>query len=115
MRGMRFSLSSLLICIAVLGVVCAICVCVPVDDVIILNFEPGGNIPHTPGMKLGEHVILSNRDIGGDRWQLIAEQKRQPNGVELAYRLAWSWPLGIAALLIVQWIAKRIKLASQRE
>src|SRR5262245_30179473 len=85
MRSMRlqFSLATLLVCITVLAVVCAVCVKVTVRD-----FGP-------------THIGT----YGAQMYNVI---DRPPTASEIAQRLALWGPASIAATLGVLWIGRRV-------
>jgi hypothetical protein len=75
----RFSLATLLICTAVLAVVIAVCVAVPVDERVT-----------------GPATIEGSSKIYR---AIVGPPPRSPTGAEVAMRLAWSAPLAILLTL----------------
>jgi hypothetical protein len=98
---LQFSLATLLICMSVLAVVVAVGMKVPVQDIEVSWVQkpyplPAGDI----------HKVQHSKN---NMWEVTAGIKRSPNAAELAVRLAWSWPLAIAATLGVLWAIRRLK------
>ena len=76
---LQFSLATLLVCVTVLAVVAAVAAKVPVQ---------------ASGLEISWYD---------------GTYDRPPNAAELASRLAWSWPLALAATLGVLWAIRRLK------
>jgi hypothetical protein len=91
MHSMRFqfSLATLLVCVAVLGVVVAICVGVKVHEPAVHS------IIRTPGLT-AEYATASPYD-------------RPPTAIEVAYRLVVLGVPCVAATLVVLWTIHRLK------
>src|SRR5262245_49346185 len=87
MRAMRlqFSLATLLVCITVLAVVCAVCVAVHVREIV-----------HGPTYYSGKPIYT---------WDEI---ERLPNAAEIVQRLAFWGPASLAVTLGVLWIGRRV-------
>ncbi len=86
---LQFSLATILICIAVLAVVCAICVQIPVTE----EFDA----PPLPGAPQSSHPAFSIID------------ERPPTLLETGQRLAIWWPSSIAAIFTARWAVGRLK------
>jgi hypothetical protein len=87
MRGMKFSLKTLLLCIAVLAAVTSAC---------ISTYKY-----HPPGVILGLDYKY------GDFYE-------QPSNAEIAQRIAWAWPLSIAGLFAIFGGARLGRMASMK-
>jgi hypothetical protein len=83
---LQFSLATLLVCVTVLGVVCALCVQLPV-----------------------------HKSVSGETYFFVkavydrGEISLPPTNREIAWRLAWSAPLSIVGTLAGLWIVRRLK------
>jgi hypothetical protein len=82
---LQFSLATLLVCMTVLAVVAAVAAKMPVQ---------------ASGLEISWYD---------------GTYDRPPNAAELASRLAWSWPLAIAATLGVLWTIRRLKSRRHNE
>jgi hypothetical protein len=104
MQGMgRLSLKTMLAYVAVLAVVCAICMNRPVVDLQTTHIQ--GNLKRFKT----ELDIRSIEYLGNNTLEIEAAIKRPPTTGELALRLAWAWPLAIVGMLVAPWIIRRIK------
>jgi hypothetical protein len=91
MRGMkfRFSLSTLLICLTVLAVVCIACAKI---DVVERGYPPNS---------LRGRFRVSNKTT--------ATFVRKPTTAEAAWRMAWSGPVAVSATVASLWLIRRIR------
>jgi hypothetical protein len=105
MPGMKlqFSLATLLVCTAVMGLVCAACMIAPVQDVEITHAELQG--PFT----LEKDNLRELTNVGGDAWEIVAGIERRPYLGEIALRLAWAVPTAVAFIIALPWLARRLK------
>jgi hypothetical protein len=78
----QFSLATLLICTTVLAVVCTVAASMPVYE-----------------KTLGTFISVMDQDGRRAREELSLLESHPPTGRNIAWRLAWSAPLAIAATL----------------
>ena len=96
MRGMKlqFSLATLLICMTVLAVVCAVSLTLPVYETTRVGLVPPWFSPDGISQpKLTESIY----------------DEHQPTGSDVIRRLAIWWPPALATALGVLWIVRRLK------
>jgi hypothetical protein len=89
--GMRFSLSTLLLCVTILAVDTAACSRLPIAECRVLIVE---EIDRTT-------QVASSSEIHDPTGEY-----RKPSIAESAMRLAWSGPIAIAATLTAIWVVK---------
>ena len=100
---LQFSLATLLIGTAILGLVCAACMIAPVPDVDITHAELQG--PFT----LEKDNLRELTNVGGDTWEIVAGIERRPYFGEIAFRLAWAVPCTFAFFIALPWLIRRLK------
>jgi hypothetical protein len=105
MRGMKlqFSLATLLVCMTALAVVCALSISIPVNE------NPPSRLYRDGKGSIREESVNRTIPVPTDWKEIEQRLTRNPNGRDVAWRMAVWGPLAIAATLGVLWTVRRLK------